>query len=422
MSFTLTYFKTGIFSCTVSANADITNITNKINIEDVVGDEFTIKSGDLSLETYNEISGDFGGSYHNWVAVYWDAALVNVYYMGSSENVALESHNDKTGKYKYRLISIQQVFYDALGNTGISDPAGAVGGFREWGYELAANSALEIQEIKTSDSTSETARFGYSLFDIIANLKGTSTTKSNYMGFYCSDYSFQTPMILKDSDALPILFRGQSYPFDLTPANYFAAINGTFDGVNWLDIFKIAMYYFNCYLLVVPAIGTYLTIEYRFVSKTDESASGSAATWIERQLVYRRYRCQGAKLNFGDTELSLGNIQSDDTIGLSLDISDPNEDIDAENTTLYLAKGDYNAAGPDYDILTGLGKNDGFLNGTDFQSYYSGFITGGDGYEGRIKWAGEKALDQIAFDSTTIQLIRLDIDQNGFANIEGIII
>jgi len=418
MSFLFTYFKTGLASASISGEVEITDIIKKATFEETVGDEFVIKSGDLSIESYEALPGDFAGDYYNWLAVYWDGTLFNVYYIGYTENIALESYNEKTGLYKYRLISIQQRFYDDCESIIITQWDDPYVFF--WGHELGQNSGIVIEDIRCAFGVGAANRWGFSLGDMLANIKGSSS-KHGFLGYYCSDYSIPGELVLKDNDNLPIIFRGRSLDESETAL---AAVYSTFteQNITWMDLFKIALYTFNCFLKVNPVIiSNNLSIEFHIIPKID-SGSGSAADWIERELIYRKYKVGRIQLTLENKEFNYGNLYSNDAIEKGIDISDPNEEIAADNDTLYFAAGLYNESTDDYDIR-GEGVdplNVGFINDDNFEEYYSPMITEGDGYSGRIRFNNEKPLDKISFDSTVIQLLRLSIDEAGFAAIEGI--
>lgn len=414
------YFKTDPITAEISGETSLTSIIRNFTFDETVGDEMIIKSGDLSLTMDAPLP--FDEDYYNWIAAYWNGELFNVYYLGfATYNYSFLEYNHKDKFYKTRIEPIQKLFYEHLSDTLVQSEITT----RKWGYGLN-NSMVIIDQIRIDNIAAPSFilnRWGYSLGDMLINLK-SSGTKTNERGYYISDYTMPTDIKFKNNDDLPLLFRGLS---DDSGVSYLTAINNTFKNHNvyWMDIFKIALLAFNCYLKVTPAIiSGKLAVEFHLIPKIYISGSGTAAEWTERKKETAKYRVDGLILRGTNFEFTQGNFKSSNRIEKDIGVGDPEAQIGVDDTNLYWAAGDYLSGSGKYDILDASEQNEGYFELGLVQPYYQDMIDIGDGYNGEIRYNGEAVLSLIALAETgeTIMVNQLSINDNGFAKVEGVVI
>lgn len=417
MGWSFVYFRTDYETAGVNNSQNINSIINKFNIEETVGDEFFIRSGEIALNSRSLLPFNNTPSQWNWLALYYNDILYNVYLVGHLEEDYRYTDFDVTSNlYSLRLKPIQQVFYEHLKKTIII--RNATSGF--WSYNLGAAKVVidAIREDNQSAPTFILNRWGFSLGDMLATLVSTGIM-TNQFGYYISDFQLPDDLPLKDADNLPILFRGQS--LDEGASASFAILE-TFEnpGTVWLDIFKIALFAFNSFLKIVPKIiDNKLSIEFHMVPRVDITGTGSEKKWIKRKKIRYKYKIDGVRISGTNFEYTQGNWDGNNAYDKSAPIADPDTTIAFGDERLYWAAGDFLSGTGEYDIL----ENDfnvGYFSTGLVQPYYDNILTDGDGYEGSIIFAGEGVLDKIEIGSDIIQLNRITIDDEGIASIEGI--
>jgi len=418
MSWSFEYFRTDPLDAEIDGNQSINSIIRRFSFEETVGDEFENKAGDLSLMMIDLLP--YNGSYYNWLAAYYQDTLYNVYYIGSADDDLRYYEFDVKNKiYKVRLKPIQGLFYEHLRDTVIADAVQS----RMWGFNLGVVAKVIIEKIRESSNGSSFIlnRWGFSLGDILTNLQSTGD-KTNQYGYYISNYSLPDDLYLKNSNDLPIIFRGLSEDESVAAG---AVIASTFTdyNVSWLNIFKIAIFAFNCFLYIIPKIiSGKLAIEFHFIPRIYITGTGQGATWIERKFDRFRYKIDGVHLKGINFEYSLGNIESRNLFDRDIDIGNPDTVIAQFSETLFCAGGDYISANDQYDILDDNEYNVGFFTLDLSSTYYQDMIDSGHGYSGKILFNGERVLDKLSVGSDIFQITRLNINENNEADIEGIIL
>jgi hypothetical protein len=172
-------------------------IINKFTVDETVGDELYLKSGDLLLETFTELTHN--GSYENWIFFYINDDLFNVYYYEDETGVELDQ---KRNKYRYRFISIQQKFYndanatDLQANTSDTD---------YWNYGLNSI-AVAIHSLAVTDGDGDGNTFtGRWAFPIGLMLDGLSG-KTNDYNYEIDTIDHNIPVIGYE---IPVVWRGR---------------------------------------------------------------------------------------------------------------------------------------------------------------------------------------------------------------------
>lgn len=405
----------------ITTNADgdivteenISSIIKNFSIEETVGDEFFIKAGDISFKSTEQIiAHSFPQGNDKWITIYWNGSLYSAYYLSG-----YEKYDYKNDLYHYRLPSVQNKFFNDLKAT----PIIYEGSNSEiWSYGLISAKVV-IAEIKFDLSgTPATAlnRWGFSLGDMILNF----LSKSNDYGYTIHSISLPSPVMTQDN--LPILYRGISYD---TGQPEQTAVEGTFQDyeVTWNDILQFMVFAFNCFIRAKPSITgspQQFGIDLLLKPKINISATGGGTvTWLEKIYQPNRFKIDGIHLSGLNFEYTQGIKKGGNVFERNIDISDP-EVITNDDQTLFWSVGDYNSGITKYEILDGSDNPRPYFSSGLVEPYYANMISAGDSYEGQILFNAQKVLDEIDVGIDTFQLNRLQIDDDGIANIEGIVL
>jgi hypothetical protein len=420
--YTFQYLYTIDSSAQTFSHLDITEIVRGVRFEKTVGDEFLIKSGDITITTTEPLPFSIIASTHNWLVVRRNNLLFGVYSIGNlaTYDYSFRSRNDKDGLHEITLPSIDKVFFDNLAQQLIEYDTNT----QMWNYDLGT-AIIEIQRIRAKDSSGTYSidafdRAGFSLGDMILAM----TLKTNNFG-----YSMTQPVIpipLDGDDDLPILYRGGSLDHNISTDQQIIDHTWTGYEFSWFDLFKLASFAFNAFIRVTPTISgspEKLNIGINLIPRIEEAvASPDTATWIERRFVRHKYRINGVKLTGGNFEYQQGNLNSGSVFEKNVEINDPDENIDLTGDSLFWSVGDYDSGNDDYSILDGSDNPRPYFASGLVEQYYDRMITDGHGYEGTILFNGERELDQISVDSETMQIVRLNINERDIAKVEGIVI
>ena len=127
-----------IVTCTsdgkIVLSEDRTDILEGMIIEQTLGDERFIKSGDINIQHRDALLGTY-------LAVYYNGTMVDVF---ETEARSCDELNLKTDKKSTRLRSIQAKFIEDLGNTRVEYQTDS----DFWGYGMAnGETNLTIKEI-----------------------------------------------------------------------------------------------------------------------------------------------------------------------------------------------------------------------------------------------------------------------------------
>lgn len=408
MSYSFRFLETDLVG-TITQDVPLTVIPQNTSLYETVGDERFLESGDLSFQLIDPLPF-VAASGRKWVAVYWDGTLYNVYRAIQD----YEKLDEKRNIYKAsRLESIQSTFFNDLKTTRIHK---TIPSAEDWSFNLTAAKVV-IAQIRTNNELAPsyiTDRWAFSIGNMLSNMVGKSDNSAYEIN------SLSHPLPLKNQNVLPILFRGQSKDSGESEGT---AVSFTFDKMDWIEVFKIALYSYNCYLRVTPLIsGGKLKIDIDMLSKKQTDTSGATpVTWLERERINRQYRIDGVRISGGNFEFTQGG-GGDYVFSQSVPVSDPEAQIGGTDETLYWAAGDYVSASGKYDILDASNQNTGFYETGAIEPNYSGMITQNDGLTGQILFSGQKPLDKIQSGSDVIQLTHVQTNRFGVAKVKGIIL
>ena len=185
-----------------------------ISINETVGDELYIESGDLVLKRAGAITPSLGD--HEWISVYIDSVMVGVY---RYDEDAYEK-DEKRGLYIYRFKSIQKHFLEKMHDIAMTYSAVS----NEINYALNGT-LIDIFVINVLDGDGVAhnfvGRFGFSIGDILDNLSGLD----NSLGFVIDDVTH--PLEVAGSPyVIPVLWRGRGHHDTQTES---IVIRSTFD-------------------------------------------------------------------------------------------------------------------------------------------------------------------------------------------------
>lgn len=425
MSWTFKYFKTHNTSSEVTGGyTDITDVIGDISIEETVGDEMLIKSGDIKLKLTAPLPFDNSLLYRNWLGIYWNTQLYNVYYIGSGNDFdnSYLIKDEKRPEYELTLYPIQKMFFDHLKTQKIFYSAIIT----DWNYDLAF-AKVDIEKIKIRYQQdpptygSALNRWGFSIVDMIGQLG----QKNNGYGYVFSNPNLGNFPII-GSDDLPIIYRGIS--LDQGLASLSQALAHTFSDwdVSWLDIFKLVIFGFNAYVSVKPSIGgspEQLIVNLKIVPRINVTASSPGSPqWLERTFEKYRYRIDGVKLSGLNFEYTQGQSELGNIFSRSVDIADPEQYIPSvADDTLYWSVGDQ-VSGNTYSIVDGSDNPRPYFASGLVEPYYADIISDGHGHKGEIIFQEQDTLDQVNAGSDVIHLNKISINRLGVAKVEGIVI
>lgn len=389
MSWTVKKFFTNSYGIK-SIETDVTDILGGFTLRQTLGDEFFIKSSEIEFSHRTAFS--LGGG-HNWLAFYFNDALIDVFYLEAGYT---ERNVKQPYLYRSRLKSIQGIFYDNIAEKLIAYSEDA----HNWNSYIP-DAELVIDGIKLTPPALPPGlysnRAGYSLGDLLAAMhQGTDF-------YYVDAVSFgECPAMTEDD--LPVIYRGQSVPASDTSQQ---KTDWTFEdfGVTWLDLFKLAIFGWNAFVRVRPKIldvsGTdHLAVDVQIVPK-DALASYSPTTpqWLDAKYIPKKYFLDAIHLSSSITdedgtpsfEYLQGDLKSKNILEKEITIADPDSPMLSYDEVLYWSAGDYDPVTEKYDILDGSDNNKPYFGSGLVEPWYAGMITSGNGYTGKIRYAGECA-------------------------------
>jgi len=422
LSFLFEYFTTTEVSPLRANIANVTDVVNDFTIFEDAGDEFFIRTGDLSLNLLSPLPFNALAGTHNWLAVYVDsvadANLYNVYHIGELTwyNRSFLRKDEKRNIFQTRLSSIGAKFYRDIDQRLVTFSATTT----DWEFDLVANSVEQLDQIhQENPSIFHQDRMGFSPGDMIINLKA----KTSDVAYKISDVDTTIP--IAQASLVPFLFFGISFPI---ASDEKAAIEGTFTnrGITWKNIFEIVAFTENAYIVPrAEIIAGELNLDILMPQKVNDGG-GSPVTvaWIERSITPNGFRIDGVNILAPRTDYRLGNIDSGNVFIANLKYGNPNiAGIDVND--LVIAEGTL-ISGPTPLIYRVLDAG-----GTDMQEYiissnidpnFNNQLAAGDFYEGSIEFTGEKLLDRIVIDSNNVHLTLIEAPRNGPARVEAVVL
>jgi hypothetical protein len=387
------------------------NIKN-IRYEQTVGDEMWLESGELTIETNNEIV--ITPSFADWIGLYINDILTEVFSFRQVE------YDEKYGKYTYNLYPIQKTFITDISNTLVVYSTDSF----SWNYNLSsALAAMASFSVLDGDGNTQTGTL-VSGFQPLKMIKAMLNQHNDY-GYYIYATNFDGSTITATATDKGTLIRGTGV---LTSESFQNKLNKTFstDGttnfdINWFQIFKIISLSYNAYIKITPFIDGFdvlgITID---ITPRENVSAGSAISDVvfsERVKINNKYQIDGVLLTGENFEYKLSNWQSPNTYERDIEIHDYTEP-EADYAIALYYQGTPAGTGPPW-----------FSSGGDADAYYSGLVSTGHGYEGKCAIIYNdgaekllKVLDQVTFSGTNIMITRLKVGVSELADYEGIII
>lgn len=396
----------------------VTDIVGDFTLEKTIGDQFFIKSGDLSLTLKAPLPIPVSVSTSNWLAAYYNNRLVDVFYYGDTDDPDNQydflEYDEKNGVYKTRLKSLQWYLFTAFQNTLVEYSATST----DWAYNLST-AIITVERLRAYQGDGvyiDTLNAGaFSLNTIPQIIAG----KTNGHGVIIGSVQIGDLPIIGDDD-LPVVYRGGA-----GGGTNQQIIESTFDDypTAWIEIFRYLSFIYNAFVVFTPVItGGNLYARIDVVPKINLTA-GSATTPVYRSRTYKRrkYRIDGVRLKGHNFEYTQGNVESDNVFEREVNLSDPEQADDLADERLYISVGTF-VSGFTYSIVDGSANPLPYLAGGLVEPYYSGMITAGDGVEAEINLGAEDVLSQINAGSDVAQINRITARRTGPAKIEGIVL
>lgn len=424
----------------ISNETEMTDIVADFNIDETVGDQNFVQAGDVVLKHLSTLKTGqvLGPPIRHWIAIQTSAVFSqNVYNVYAVPDTGYDDLDYATGVYTSRLKSIQSLFYEDLATAEIN----AVGvDVNAWGSDLS-NAIVSIESVRVKNNTgaysTTSDRGGFSLADMVKQLAGKHGDRH-----YRIDSVSTTNIPDLNDDDLPVIFRGTGYDTSLNTAAEIVDYTFYEDDVTsdprrvyWKAIFEKIVFAFNAFVAARGSIedlggSSYrLNLDLDIRPKINISASGAVGKdFSALKFVREKFRLDGVTLKGKNFEYVQGLESGGNRLERSIDISDPDVEVESLDANLYWCVGDYNSATqagyPQYSILDGGGDNRPYFNGGLVQPFYNGMIGGADGYTGTFDFNMERPLDHILLNLNghTIQLNRVQVGVDALAQVEGIVI
>lgn len=418
--FTYEYIQTFHSTGVIIDREDVTNIVRGVSFDWNVGDEFYIKTSELSIKTTAPLPYSPIPTTYNWLVVWRDAFVHSVFYIGNGLDLEYEylTRDDKTGLYTSTLPSIDKVFYDHLKSTNVEYSALS----ESWNFHIS-QAQVTLDRILGKDDTGTYSidsldRAGFSLTDMILWMG----LKTNNFGYFLSTPVLPFPF--DGDDDLPIIYRGASRDIGET-AQVIIDHNFTGSGLKWIDLFRYVIFAYNSFVKITPDLSGLpeeLVLGLSFIPKTQaDLVTAKTFKWIDRKFVKYKYRIDGVDLTGGNFSYQQGNVEKGNTFSRAIDIYDPDERVELNSEKLFWSNGTYQSGTDSYSIVSGGLPQPYFKSGV-VESYYDNMLSNGHGYEGKIKYEGQVILDQGVVGSDTFQLNRIKLKDDGIATVEGLVL
>jgi hypothetical protein len=422
MSFTFKHIKTTPQGVIHSSTEIDKSIIRDFFIEQSVGDELVLKSGEITLSMRQHIFPD--DSFFNWIAVYLDDILLDVYSLPADGKP--NKRDDKFNTEVLELSSIQLKFLNECKYTRIQYTSDT----DMWNYVVANCKTMVNQLVlKKPGEENYTTNAPCCVFPLFA-LLGALTGTNNKIGFEIGKVSHDQDILFHD---VIMLWRGGSKGQNATPDElitwtfYGSAANDRYWYITWLDLFKWASVATNCFIAVRPRIeDSVLKSDIKLIPKINISPSGglTGIRWFEREWIKNKFQIQGVQIEGKNFKYDLGSVNGNKVFRRSFDIADYNRENEDYFWDFCLSQAEFNNSNNRYDNV-----NPYFASGLP-NNYYNNMITAGHGYEGNVKvqhldGSTEKVLkllDVIQVNSNYCLVNNLFIDERGYANIEAIIL
>ena len=270
-------------------------VYGNFDIEQTLGDEFFIKSGDINIQTKKAITIDVSGGRTNYLIVYLNGELFDAYIIPRE----YDELDQKTKKYKAKYFGVQKKFYDDLKSVIVAYATDL-----DLYNDAVEDAAFDmIYTISSGPQNKEGT--GFSLGALLTGL--ATNKKSNGFGYRINSISY--PGSIGETDDVAILHMNSPahVPSETTLTDLIDSTFGigTGEGAsdinvsNWLGLFKLASFIFNGWIWAKPVIFSesgmlYLGLDVSIVPRVEISpANTKQSHWISRTQFKDKYRIDG---------------------------------------------------------------------------------------------------------------------------------
>lgn len=417
----------------ITNRQNLTGIEGDFKIERTAGDEFFIKSGDITIKTRAALNIDTTFLV-NYLLCYWQPAtggemLFDAFYIPRD----FDQHDQKFSKYKTKLFAVQKLFFDGLESIPVEHSTDT----DDFGDAMDRSYFDFIFRFDAGAGALNLTATAFSVGSLVTEL--ANFKPSNSLGFRINSVSF--PGNFGTNNDVGLIHRADPDHFpstepvfaDLVTATFAGGSSGTgdIDISNWLGIFKLAALMHNGFIVVKPVTfiesGTdYFGLDVTIKERVPASAgSVVATTWKTRSKIKDKYRIDGVSITGSDATIfySNGDIHGENVYEKTVPFATVLATMIA-GTDLNLSVGDWDGGNTRYDIRTGGGSpNRDYFADDQAKVYFDPLIDQGHGYEGEIFWNGQDVLDHILIKTggadEYIQINKIKVNRKGQVKIEG---
>lgn len=405
-------------------------IIGDFSLEQTIGDEFVVQSGDVSIKHTNDLPfTSLGGPSKYFLGFYWNDVLYDAFRIKRGFDKKSLKYSTK---YESRLQSIQKSFFEDAAAIVIADGSGDS---TSWNYNVQ-NAVKTITELGYIDAGGTAqfftdGRYAFALPPLLRTL-GDHDAHSD-KGYRLKALTCPGPEF--NENDMPFLYRGASSTVLAT------AISATFydKNITWFDMLKLACIIFNAFIFAKPVIYSiggddHLGIEIFILPRTVFSGTPATAIWLDSNFNLERLNVLGVRLsssiqgtsvyrpNLPIFEWTYGDVSSKNIHEKTVDLGDAAVPFSDPENTLFLVAGDYISS--EYDILSAPDTPELYFQDTYILSYYEDLIDVSCAVDGKIRFSGERCGDIVTVPGSiagiTIQVNKLNPQKSGKASISGI--
>ncbi len=411
---------------------DPAEIIGDFSLEQTLGDEFVVQSGDVSVKHNSDLPfTSLGGPSKYFLGFYWDSVLYDAFRIKKSfDKKSLKF----SARYESRLQSIQKSFLEDAASIIIADGSGDG---TSWNHNVqdAAKIITEIgfhwylSEVDTYMPFTDD-RYAFGLPPLLRSLGDHDA--HNDKGYRLKSLTCPGPAF--NENDMPFLYRGDSSPVLAT------AISETFtdQNITWFDMIKLACILFNAFIYAKPVIYSidgddHLGIDISILPRTVFSGTPIDAAWLDANFNFEKLNVLGVKLsssiqgeiyraNLPIFEWTYGDISSKNIYEKIIDFGDPSVPFKEPANAFFLVAGDYISG--EYDILSAPETPECYFKDAYLLSYYEDLIDAAYAVDGKIRFNGERCGDVLTVPGNiagiTIQVNKINPTKSGLASISGI--